>query len=74
MDAKRPLTTAQVPARFLTTAMLIGSTPVTVLNSDPRVSYNLYIPHPTTTQTQTEFLPPKARVPILPMRSLVFPF
>lgn len=44
MDLKRPLTTAQVPARFLETAMLIGSTPLKALNSDPRVSYNLYIP------------------------------
>jgi len=44
MDAKTPLTTAQVPARFLKSAMLTGSTPLKALYSDPRTSYNLYVP------------------------------
>ncbi|KAG0650817.1 hypothetical protein D0Z07_2675 [Hyphodiscus hymeniophilus] len=44
MDFKRPLSTAQVPTRFLQSAMLTDSVPLKALRSDPRISYCLYVP------------------------------
>lgn len=38
------LSTADVPSQFLKVAFLIGHVPLKALNSDPRVSYALYIP------------------------------
>ncbi|KAI0383993.1 alpha/beta-hydrolase [Hypomontagnella monticulosa] len=40
----RPLTTSEVPPRFLNTALLVGHIPHRALASDPRLSYSLYIP------------------------------
>lgn len=39
----KPLSTADIPAQFLQAAYLIGHTPLKALESDPRVSYALYI-------------------------------
>ena len=44
MDSVHPISTAQVPAQFLQTAMLTGVVPLKALRSDPRVSYCLYVP------------------------------
>lgn len=38
------LSTADVPSKFLKAAFLVGHVPLKALNSDPRVSYALYIP------------------------------
>lgn len=38
------LSTADVPSQFLQAAFLVGHTPLKALESDPRVSYALYIP------------------------------
>lgn len=38
------ISTADVPPRFLQAAFLVGHTPLKALESDPRVSYALYIP------------------------------
>lgn len=40
----KPLTTADIPERFLRDAFLVGHVPLTALASDPRISYALYIP------------------------------
>lgn len=40
----KPLTTANVPPQFLKSAYLVGHIPQTVLQSDKRLSYSLYIP------------------------------
>jgi poly(3-hydroxybutyrate) depolymerase len=40
----KPLTTADVPPRFLRAAFLVGNVPRAALASDPRVSYAMYIP------------------------------
>lgn len=39
-----PLSTADIPPQFLQAAFLLGHTPLRALESDPRVSYALYIP------------------------------
>ncbi|KAI1101043.1 alpha/beta-hydrolase [Jackrogersella minutella] len=39
-----PLTTAEVPPRFLNSTHLVGHVPHRALASDPRVSYALYVP------------------------------
>ncbi|EXJ71415.1 uncharacterized protein A1O5_05223 [Cladophialophora psammophila CBS 110553] len=39
-----PLTTADVPARFLQAALLVGHIPLRAVACDPRVSYALYVP------------------------------
>ena len=44
MDADKPISTKYVPARFLAPAMLIGHVPWRILQSEPRLSYGLYIP------------------------------
>lgn len=44
IDMTKPLTTADVPPQFLAAAFLVGHIPQRALNSDPRVSYSLYIP------------------------------
>jgi dienelactone hydrolase len=74
MDVKHPISTAQVPAKFLKPAMLIGSTPLKALQSDPRVSYNLYIPpdhynpDPTrNTSTEGEGSHPSYKLPRIPL-------
>ena len=41
---QKTLTTADVPPRFLKAAYLVGHVPLMALQSDPRVSYALYIP------------------------------
>lgn len=41
---QKPLSTDDVPPRFLQAAYLTGHTPLKALESDPRVSYALYIP------------------------------
>ena len=51
----RPLTTADVPPRFLQAAFLVGHVPQRALASDPRVSYALYVPpteYPTTSSSK----------------------
>lgn len=40
----KSLSTADIPPQFLQAAFLIGHTPLKALESDPRVSYALYIP------------------------------
>lgn len=40
----QPLTTPEVPSRFLEAAFLVGHIPQRVLPSDPRTSYALYVP------------------------------
>jgi poly(3-hydroxybutyrate) depolymerase len=40
----KPLSTTDVPSQFLKAAFLVGHVPLKALNSDPRVSYALYIP------------------------------
>jgi pimeloyl-ACP methyl ester carboxylesterase len=40
----KPLSTADAPSQFLKTAFLVGHVPLKALDSDPRVSYALYIP------------------------------
>ncbi|KAI4723079.1 hypothetical protein E4T48_00733 [Aureobasidium sp. EXF-10727] len=42
--SKKPLTTKDVPAQFLEAAFLVGHVPQMALQSDPRISYSLYIP------------------------------
>lgn len=44
MNAYEVFSTAKVPARFLKAAYLVGSIPFKSLESEPRVSYTLYIP------------------------------
>ncbi|KIW91201.1 uncharacterized protein Z519_08097 [Cladophialophora bantiana CBS 173.52] len=41
---KKALTTADVPARFLQAALLVGHIPLRAVACDPRVSYALYVP------------------------------
>lgn len=41
---KRPLKTTDVPPQFLEAAFLVGHVPQMALQSDPRVSYSLYVP------------------------------
>lgn len=40
----KPLSTSEVPPQFLQATYLTGHTPLKALDSDPRVSYALYIP------------------------------
>ncbi|CAI7650253.1 unnamed protein product [Penicillium manginii] len=40
----RPLTTSNVPKKFLKACLMVGHVPLKVLACDPRVSYALYIP------------------------------
>lgn len=40
----KPLSTANIPPQFLQAAFLLGHTPLKALESEPRVSYSLYIP------------------------------
>ncbi|KAI1413172.1 alpha/beta-hydrolase [Hypoxylon sp. FL1857] len=40
----KPLSTRDVPQRFLKSALLVGHIPHRALTSDPRVSYALYVP------------------------------
>ncbi|KAI2614945.1 alpha/beta-hydrolase [Hypoxylon sp. NC1633] len=40
----KPITTSDVPPRFLSSALLVGHVPHRALASDPRVSYAVYIP------------------------------
>lgn len=42
--AKKCLSTRDVPAQFLEASFLIGHVPQMALQSDPRISYSLYIP------------------------------
>ncbi|KAH0288699.1 poly hydrolase [Aureobasidium namibiae CBS 147.97] len=42
--SKKPLSTRDVPARFLEASFLVGHVPQMALQSDPRVSYSLYVP------------------------------
>jgi len=42
--SKKPLSTRDVPAQFLEASFLVGHVPQMALQSDPRVSYSLYIP------------------------------
>ncbi|KAI1383861.1 alpha/beta-hydrolase [Hypoxylon trugodes] len=60
----RPLTTSEVPHKFLKTALLVGHVPHRVLASDPRVSYALYIP-PEHYSHGAGLPPPPAKLPLL---------
>ncbi|KAI1771158.1 alpha/beta-hydrolase [Hypoxylon cercidicola] len=44
MDDDTPLTTADVPPRFLSATLLVNHVPHRALASDPRVSYALHVP------------------------------
>ncbi|KAN0091694.1 poly hydrolase [Hyaloscypha variabilis] len=44
MDLPRLISTADVPPKFLKSAMLVGRIPLKALHTDPCVSYTLYIP------------------------------
>jgi hypothetical protein len=73
MDPPHFISTADIPPKFLKSAMLVGRIPFKALNSDPRVSYTLYIP-PThlnpdpNHQTQNdEPLRPIYKLPLLPL-------
>ncbi|XXH02447.1 hypothetical protein Hte_008823 [Hypoxylon texense] len=44
MDEDAPLTTADVPPRFLNATLLVNHVPHRALASDPRVSYALHVP------------------------------
>ncbi|TVY84448.1 hypothetical protein LSUE1_G003798 [Lachnellula suecica] len=43
MDSHPPLTTADVPPKFLKSAFLVGHIPLKALSVDPRVSYSLFV-------------------------------
>ncbi|KAH8893652.1 alpha/beta-hydrolase [Thozetella sp. PMI_491] len=44
MDRHRPLTTADIPPRFLRHVFLVGRVPRAASQYDPRISYGMYVP------------------------------
>ncbi|KFY76158.1 hypothetical protein V499_04088 [Pseudogymnoascus sp. VKM F-103] len=44
MGTSRPISTAEIPPQFLESTLMVGTIPFTALQTDPRISYTLYIP------------------------------
>lgn len=57
---QKSLSTADVPRQFLRAALLVGHVPLKALESDPRISYALYIP-----PTHYDAGPDPKRLPLL---------
>ncbi|KAE9367205.1 alpha/beta-hydrolase [Stipitochalara longipes BDJ] len=73
MDIPRFISTADVPPKYLKSAMLVGRIPFKALHTDPRVSYTFYIPpehlnpDPTLQNQNHDELDPIYELPPLPL-------